>query len=71
MTDNQVEQCHEEEVDRWRFVGLNKVLPLRKIIAWCINVIATARFFLQIKQCSFNGKHEVILMVFNGKHQFI
>ena len=61
-TDNQVEQCREEKVDRWRFVGLDKVWPLGKIIAWYINVnsdhhglgpqaTSTARFFLQIKQC--------------------
>ena len=38
VTDNQVEQCHEGKVYRWRFVDLDKVLPLAlgKIIAWCI-----------------------------------
>ena len=41
VTDNQVEQCREEKVDRWRFVGLDKVLPLGKVIAWCIDVTAT------------------------------
>ena len=41
MTDNQVGQCREEKVDLWRFVGLYKVLPLGKVIAWCIDVTAT------------------------------
>ena len=40
-TDNLVKQCREEKVDLWRFVGLDKVLPLGKIIAWCIDVTAT------------------------------
>ena len=40
-TDNQVEQCREEKVDQLRFVGLNKVHPLGKIIAWFIDVTAT------------------------------
>ena len=59
-TDNQVEQWCEEKVDWRRFVGLDKVLPLGKIIAWYVNVTATgwvpqaiptARFFRSIKQC--------------------
>ena len=41
MTDNQVKQCSEEKVERWRFVGLDKVLQLGKVIAWCIDVNAT------------------------------
>ena len=39
-TDNLVKQCREEKVDLWRFVGLDKVLPLGKVITWCINFIA-------------------------------
>ena len=37
VTDNQVKQCSEEKVERWRFVGLDKVLQLGKVIAWCID----------------------------------
>ena len=58
-TDNQVEQCREEKVDRRRIGGLEEVLLLGKVIAWCIDFSAkgldpqatfTARYFLQIKQ---------------------
>ena len=41
-TDNQVEQCSEEKVDRRRICSLEEVLPLEKVIAWCIDVSVTA-----------------------------
>ena len=44
-TDNQVEQCSasEEKFDHRRFVPQDKVGPLEKIVAWCIDVTGNKR----------------------------
>ena len=55
-TDNLVEQCREAKVDRLIFVGLDKVLPLRKIIAWCIDLISMDWFRRQSPLLNFSCK---------------
>ena len=55
-TDNLVKQCREEKVERQRCVGLDKVLPLRKIIAWCIDLISMDWFRRQSPLLNFSCK---------------